>query len=143
MVGEGGDRVKLERTAHPNVHFVGCVSDKELKRYYRNCKAFILTGEEDFGLTRLEAWASGRPVIAYGARGALETVVEGVTTFSYKQTPEALITAVKNFDRLEFHPKKIRKHVDKFDVEVFKRKINRFISKKWMEYREKVEGSQT
>ena len=141
IVGDGRDRERLERMAGPNIHFVGWVSDEELKRYYRSCRAFIFTGEEDFGLTPLEAQASGRPVIAYGAGGALETVVEGATgTFFYEQTPEALIEAVKGIDKLEFDPKKMRKHAEKFDVEVFKRKINSFISEKWMEHREKSRG---
>ena len=138
VVGEGRDKETLERMGGPNIHFVGRAVGRELKAYYSNCRAFILASKEDFGLTSVEAQASGRPVIAYAAGGALETVVEGVTgTFFHEQTPEALITAVKNFDRLEFDPKKIRKHAEKFDVEVFKRKVNRFISEKWMEYREK------
>jgi len=138
VVGEGRDKKNLEAIAGPNIHFVGRASGKELKTYYSSCRAFILPGEEDFGMTSLEAQASGRPVIAYGAGGALESVVEGVTgTFFYEQTPEALIAAIKAFERLEFDPLRIRKHAEKFDVKVFKKRIKTFVEEKWEEYRRK------
>ena len=138
VVGEGRDRKSLEKMAGPTIRFTSSVVGKELRTYYSSCRALILTSKEDFGLTPLEAQASGRPVIAYAAGGALETVIEGVTgTFFHEQTPEALITAVKNFDRFEFDSKKIRKHAEKFDVEVFKRRIKNFVKEKWTEYRQK------
>lgn len=138
VVGEGRDRKSLEKMAGPTIRFTGSVVGKELKTYYSSCRALILASKEDFGLTPLEAQASGRPVIAYAAGGALETVVEGVTgTFFHEQTPESLITTVKNFDRFKFDSKKIRKHAEKFDVEVFKRKIKNFVKEKWIEYRQK------
>lgn len=140
VVGEGRDRKSLEEIAGPNISFVGRASGKELKHYYSSCRAFILPGEEDFGMTSLEAQASGRPVIAYAAGGALESIVQGITgTFFHEQTPEALIRAVKDFDRLEFNPRKIRKHAEKFDVEVFKRKIKNFLEEKLKEHRQKRE----
>jgi len=138
VVGEGRDRERLERVARPNIHFVGRALGEKLKTYYSNCRAFILASKEDFGLTSLEAQASGRPVIAYAAGGALETVVEGITgTFFHEQTPEALMRAVRNFDKLEFDSKKIRKQAEKFDVEVFKRRIKNFVKEKLIEYRQK------
>lgn len=138
VVGEGRDRKSLEKMAGPNIRFVGRVTGKELRTYYSTCRAFVLCGEEDFGMTSLEAQASGRPVIAYAAGGVLESVVEGATgAFFYEQSPEALAAAVKKFDSLEFDPKKIRKHAEKFDVEVFKRKIKDFVEEKWAEHRRK------
>ena len=138
VVGEGRDKKSLQAIAGPNIHFVGRAFGKELKAYYSSCRAFILPGEEDFGMTSLEAQASGRPVIAYRAGGALESVVEGVTgTFFYEQTPEALIAAIKAFERLEFDPLRIRKHAEKFDVEVFKKRIKAFVEEKSGEYRRK------
>jgi len=135
VVGGGRDRKSLEEIAGPNIHFVGRASGKELKAYYSSCRAFILPGEEDFGMTSIEAQASGRPVIAYAAGGALESVIEDKTgTFFYEQTPEALIKAVKKFDRLEFDSKMIRKHAEQFDVEVFKRKIKSFLEEKLKEH---------
>jgi len=138
VVGEGRDRKSLEKMTGPNIQFVGRVTGKELRTYYSTCRALVLCGEEDFGMTSLEAQASGRPVIAYAAGGVLESVVEGVTgTFFCEQSPEALAAAVKKFDSLEFDPKKIRKHAEKFDVEVFKRKIKNFVEEKWAEHRRK------
>ncbi len=135
IVGEGRDRKSLEKIAGSNIHFTGRASGEELKLYYSNCRAFILPGEEDFGMTSLEAQASGRPVIAYAAGGALESVIEGKTgTFFSEQTPEALMKAVKKFDRLEFDSRMIRKHAEKFDVKLFKRKIKDFLEEKLREY---------
>ena len=140
VVGEGRDKKSLETIAGPNIHFVGRAFGKELKAYYSSCRAFILPGEEDFGMTSLEAQASGRPVIAYAAGGALESVIKGKTgIFFYEQTPEALIAAIKTFERLEFDPVRIRKHAEKFDVEVFKRKIKNFLEEKLKEHRQKRE----
>jgi len=136
IVGEGRDKKSLEEIAGPNIHFVGRASGKELKAYYSSCRAFILPGQEDFGMTSLETQASGRPVIAYAAGGALESVIEGKTgTFFNEQTPQALMKAVKKFDRLKFDSKMIRKQAEKFDVEVFKRKIKDFLEEKLREYR--------
>ncbi len=135
IVGEGRDRKSLEKIAGSNIHFMGRASGDELRLYYSNCRAFILPGEEDFGMTSLEAQASGRPVIAYAAGGALESVIEGKTgTFFHEQTPEALIRTVKKLDRLEFDSRIIRKHAEKFDVEVFKRKIKSFLEEKLEEH---------
>lgn len=140
VVGEGRDKKSLQAMVGPNIHFVGPAFGKELKAYYSSCRAFILPGEEDFGMTSLEAQASGRPVIAYAAGGALESVIEGKTgIFFYEQTPEALMAAIKTFERLEFDPVRIRKHAEKFDVEVFKRKIKNFLEEKLKEHRQKRE----
>lgn len=79
IIGTGPDEEKLKSMAGPTIEFLGRVSDEETKKYYAECKAFLFPGEEDFGITPLEAQASGRPVIAYGRGGALETVIEGKT----------------------------------------------------------------
>lgn len=138
VVGGGRDKERLQSMAKTNIEFVGKVSEEELKGYYRKCKAFIFTGKEDFGITSLEAQASGRPVIAYAAGGALETIVEDVTgIFFYEQTSEALLEAIKNFNASQFDSTEIREHAMKFDVEVFKEKIKSFVEEKWQEYRKR------
>ena len=82
-----------------NIEFVGLVSDDKLKDYYAYCQAFIFPQEEDFGITAVEAMAAGRPVIAYRAGGALETIKEGVTgLFFEEQTPGHLIKTLKRFN---------------------------------------------
>lgn len=129
IVGEGRDRAALEHLAGPTVRFLGRVSDAERKRLLARCRAFLWPGEEDFGLAPLEANASGRPVIAYAAGGALETVVEGVTgTFFHEPTPEALAEAIAHLDPNAYEPQAMRRHAERFDVECFKSDLSRFIA---------------
>ncbi|HXX77426.1 MAG TPA: glycosyltransferase, partial [Ktedonobacteraceae bacterium] len=102
--------------------------------YYAHCRAFILPGEEDFGITPLEAQASGRPVIAYAAGGALASVIDGVTgTFFHKQTVESLIEVLASFDASEFDPLAIYNHALEFDQPRFRRRLQQFIEAKLSE----------
>jgi glycosyltransferase involved in cell wall biosynthesis len=134
VVGKGRQEAELRARAGPNIEFLGSQPDAELKRLYAGCRAFIFPGQEDFGITPLEAQASGRPVIAYGAGGALETVVEGVTgEFFPRQSAEALANVVARFDERAYDPAAIRRHAESFDTEVFKRKIEEFIRGKLAE----------
>jgi glycosyltransferase involved in cell wall biosynthesis len=101
IVGEGPEYRRLKRLAGPSVEFCGRTSDEQLRELYARCRAFILPGEEDFGMTAVEAIASGKPVIALGRGGALESVpVEG--GFFYTQPNEdALSDAVNRFNSAE------------------------------------------
>jgi glycosyltransferase involved in cell wall biosynthesis len=136
IIGEGPEFSKLRAKASSNIEFLGRLSDEEVRDYYSRCRAFIFTAEEDYGITPLEAQASGRPVIAYGAGGALETVVDGVTgIFFEQQTAEALSNAVKRFDPSCFVPQLIREHVGKFDVAVFKKRMRAFALDNLAKYR--------
>jgi len=135
IVGTGPDEPRLRKIAKPNIEFMGRVSDQLLSELYARCQALILPGEEDYGITPLEAQASGRPVIAYGAGGALETVVEGTTgIFFHEQTPEALIEALKSFDAKQFDPIVIRRHALNFDKDAFKQEVSRFVQEKYKEH---------
>jgi glycosyltransferase involved in cell wall biosynthesis len=128
VVGKGRQETLLRARAGSNIQFAGPVPDAELKKLYANCRAFIFPGEEDFGITPLEAQASGRPVIAYGAGGALETVVPGRTgEFFPEQTPAALAEVIRRFNDDDYDPAVIRRHAESFDVEVFKRRIAEFV----------------
>lgn len=129
VIGDGYDRGRLEKLAGPNVTFLGYQTDEVIADYYARCQAFLFAGEEDFGITPLEAQASGRPVIAFGSGGALETVVEGKTgLFFREQTKEAVKKAVQKFDRQSFDPVLIRKHAVQFDKGVFKKKMLDYIA---------------
>jgi glycosyltransferase involved in cell wall biosynthesis len=121
VVGSGEEEATLRSIAGPTVEFLGDLPDREVSRLYSGCLAFVLTANEDFGLAPLEAMASGRPVIALRAGGALDTVVDGKTGhFFEEQTPDALAHAVLAHDYRAFDPVQIRRHAERFGIEVFK-----------------------
>lgn len=131
IVGDGRDRTRLEAMAKPNVEFLGRLPDRQVEQLLSRCRAFIFPGEEDFGIAPVEAQAAGRPVIAYAAGGALETVVEGVTGLLFReQTAESLAEAVAAFDEREFDSTVIRRHAHKFDRESFKSRLGAFVDEK-------------
>jgi glycosyltransferase involved in cell wall biosynthesis len=128
IIGDGPMRSKLEAMAKGNVKFLGRQSDDIIRDYYAKCRAFIFPGEEDFGITPLEAQASGRPVIAYGKGGALETVIAGETGIYFDtQTVNSLEKAIERFEGMSFDKLRIRRHAETFDEQIFKDKINDFI----------------
>ncbi|MBI4428856.1 MAG: glycosyltransferase, partial [Ignavibacteriales bacterium] len=134
IAGKGPDFQKLKAMAEPNIELLGWQSDENLKELYANCRAFVFPGEEDFGITPLEAMASGKPVIAFAKGGALETVVDKgnkqTGVFFHEQTAEALIEAVRNSEKKRFNPSVIRKHAEKFSRERFKSKLKAYIEEK-------------
>jgi len=131
IIGSGRDEARLRRLAGPTIRFTGRLSDEEVLHYYTHCRAFLFPGEEDFGITPLEAQAAGRPVIAYGAGGALASVVEGVTgLFFREQTAESLAATLTAFDERQFDPQAIRNHALEFDLPRFHRRILQFIEAK-------------
>lgn len=139
IIGDGPDRERLESMANSNIKFLGRRSDEEIREYYSKCKAFIFPGEEDFGITPLEAMASGRPVIAYKKGGALETVVENKTgIFFEEQNSESLINALTQFNKLEFDKMYIKHYTEKFSERIFKDKIKKFIEEKYDEFKVKM-----
>ena len=120
IVGDGPERARLERSAPANVQFIGRVPEDDLAKWYAGARLFAFPGEEDFGIVPLEAQAAGVPVVALGKGGALETVVDGQTgVFFHDSTPEALVTAVQQLDRLAVDPDTCRKHARRFDRQAF------------------------
>jgi glycosyltransferase involved in cell wall biosynthesis len=160
IIGDGQDEKRLRGLAKSNIEFLGWQGDNILREYYAKCKALIFPGEEDFGIVPLEAMASGKPVIAYGKGGALETVIPinppfppfnkggkgGIISqqsavsptgiFFHEQTPESLIEAVKYFEENQnrFDKSSIRNHALKFDRAIFKEKIRSYIMEKYEEF---------
>ncbi len=132
IIGNGPERRRLERRAKKNVEFFGTVSDGTLRKYYAGAKALIFPQEEDFGIVPLEAMAAGRPVIAFRAGGALESVKEGETgMFFDEQTPESLQRVLHEFNSVRFDSEKIREHARKFSKDLFKSRIKEIVEKEY------------
>jgi glycosyltransferase involved in cell wall biosynthesis len=147
VIGEGETMRALKKLAGPTITFLGYQPDELVRDYYQRCRAFILPGEEDIGLTPIEAQACGRPVIAFGRGGALETVVGGFPTDSYAaesstgvffavQSAESLAEAIRFFESNEtrFSPAFIRRHAERFDVSRFRSDMGAFITEKMLEF---------
>jgi glycosyltransferase involved in cell wall biosynthesis len=142
IAGEGPLRKRLEKMAEPNIEFLGWVSDEALATLYASCQALIFPGEEDFGIVPLEAQASGRPVIAYGKGGVLETVLpsddSGLPTgvFYGELTAESLIAAVCEYQRNRdrFDPAAIRRHACRFSRDRFKGQITDYLAARAREH---------
>lgn len=133
IIGDGPEFEKLKARSQElkadNVEFLGRVSDSELPKYYASCKALIFPQEEDFGIVPLEAMASGRPIIAYRVGGAMETVIEGETgLFFDEQTPDSLVSAIRNLREYKFNPEKIHQYAQSFNKEIFKSEIRKFLA---------------
>ena len=120
VVGDGPDRDALEKLAGPTVRFVGRLPDAEVTRLFEECAAFILPGMEDFGLTPLEANAAGAPVVAFGAGGALDTVIDGTTGILFHDpTPESLGRALAQVRERTWPAPVLRRHAEQFAEPVF------------------------
>ena len=131
IAGTGAEEMGLKSKAKRNIELLGWVNDENLCELYSGCRALIFPGEEDFGIVPVEAMAAGKPVIAYGAGGALETVADGITgVFFRKQDAQNLCDAVKRLSDCKFDPDVIKNHAAKFDRGVFREKIKSFIDEK-------------
>jgi glycosyltransferase involved in cell wall biosynthesis len=128
VIGDGPDRARLMSMAGPTVKFLGRQPDEAVSRHASRCRALILPGEEDFGIAPLEVNAAGRPVIAYGAGGATETVIERLNGILFKeQTKDSLIEALEEFERLEWDPSGIRRNAQRYDIRVFQQRFLDFL----------------
>jgi len=125
VVGDGPDRRRLRRMAPPNVRFLGRVGDEEAARLLAGCRAFVLTGVEEFGIAAVEAQAAGRPVIARRGGGVLETVVDGVTGCLWEGGAEELVEAVRSFDTYAIDPGACVANARRFDQAVFREELPR------------------
>jgi glycosyltransferase involved in cell wall biosynthesis len=133
IIGEGSERARLEKMSSPGIRFLGSQPGEVLRDHFRRCRALIFPGIEDFGITPLEAQASGRPVLAYRAGGVLETIRDGVTgLFFDQQTPESLIDVVEKFEAAgnPFHPRDCRESAERFRPEQFRASFRDYLARK-------------
>ena len=142
IIGEGPGMRSLRKMAKTNVEFLGWLSDEKVKGFYQGCRAFIFPGEEDFGMTPVEAQACGKPVIAYGRGGVLESVVpfpkeKATGVFFHEPTAESLLQAIDLFERNRdrFDPQEIRNNALPFDQKNFREKIRSFMEEKYQALR--------
>jgi glycosyltransferase involved in cell wall biosynthesis len=127
IVGDGPERASLTAMGGQDVRFLGSCSNEEIRDLYRSSIATILPGEEDFGIVPLEAQACGRPVVALGRGGALETVVDGVTGILVEPGEEALAAGLQRAAARDWDPTAIRRHAEAFGRERFVSEIGHTI----------------
>jgi glycosyltransferase involved in cell wall biosynthesis len=137
IVGEGPERAALEARARGNgnhagtaqVRFEGIATRQRVIELMAGCHAYLVPGEEDFGIAPVEAMAAGKPVVAVNRGGAIETVIDGTTGALFSdQTPEALIEAIERLDSLSLDPARIRAHAHQFSPERFHSEFRRLLS---------------
>jgi glycosyltransferase involved in cell wall biosynthesis len=138
VIGKGPEEARLRALAGPNVTFLGAVDDATLAEEYARARAVIFTPFLEYGLIPLEANASGTPVIAYGKGGIRETMIpangkdadpeKATAVFFDEQTPEAVIAAVRTFERLSFDPHRLVRHASRWSVPAFQAKLRALVS---------------
>ncbi len=136
IVGNGPDLGKLKKIARSNIAFLGQVSAEPLRALYQKAKALLLPGEEDFGITALEAQACGTPVIAYGRGGALESVLADETgVFFSELTVAGLRAALDKFQGMKFNKSAIRANAERFSRPAFRERMAAYLEKKWADHK--------
>ena len=136
IVGIGPEMEMLKKRASKWTSFLGFVPDAQLAMVYRGARALLFPQEEDYGITPLEAAACGKPTIAYGVGGALETVSEGVSgIFFGEQTKEKMMGAISEFEKIKFSPARIRVHAERFSRKGFMDKIRKAVDQAYCAWR--------
>lgn len=122
IIGDGPQKPYLQSIAAQNISFLGFKDDKITAEYFMNCRALIFPGEEDFGITPVEAMASGKPVLAYGKGGITESVIAGVTGEFFSQpTLESMEDGLGRLitNEKQYRMRDIRKRAEEFSKDKF------------------------
>ena len=131
IVGTGPGERALKKIAGPNIEFLGKLTDEKLSYYYKNCKALVFPGLEDFGLVMIEAQAFGKPVIAFRGGGALDIIKEGVTgEFFDEQNPESLKEVLEKFQSRDYNSKLCAQNSERFSFSRFEKELEDFLKDK-------------
>lgn len=132
IAGTGPELQQLISQAGPTVNFLGFVPEHDLPALYRNARALLFPQEEDFGITPLEAAASGVPTIAYRAGGALETIYDGITgMFFAEQNTQSMVSAIQQFEKMSWNKAAIVRHAQTFSQERFINEIREAVEYEW------------
>lgn len=143
IVGEGPERKRLEGLADKHITFRGWQSEERKRELFERSSACVFPGEDDFGITAVEAMAAGKPVLAYRAGGVMESVVEGVTgEFFDDLTPEVLADGVRRLRRnkASYNPTLIRRRAEEFRRERFEREFTDFLRRVWSAHCDRTGG---
>ena len=127
--------------ANKNIKFLGWQPDNIVRQYYQNCSAFIFPGEDDFGITAVEAMSYGKPVLAYGQGGVTESVLEGITgEFFEDPVSESVADGMRRLrmNMANYNPVQIRKRAENFSEERFKREITSFVNSKILAQKKEI-----
>ncbi len=144
IIGTGQDRERLIALAQHHqapVSFLSYQDDQAISRYYSHSRAFLFPGEDDFGITPVEAMSFGKPVIAYGVGGAKETVVDKKTGLFFNQpTTDSLVATLEEFLKTEgsFKAADCRERAEQFSAEVFSRQIKQFVEDEWAKFQKQA-----
>lgn len=133
IIGEGGDRKRLEKMAEENIKFLGFQDEEHLAAYYQGAQAVIFPGEDDFGITIVEAMSFGKPVLAYSRGGALETVTPGKTGELFESAvPEILADGIRRMSRNieKYDAGEIKAIAEKFSRENFEKNFKKFVDER-------------
>jgi len=135
VIGEGPERKRLESIRGPSVSIVGRLARSDVTNALENCRAFLYPQVEDFGITAVEAQAAGKPVIAYRAGGALESIVDGETgLFFDEQSTESLMDAILRFEAMDHAwTRDCRENAERFAPNRFRSEVKSFLLRHYPE----------
>lgn len=130
VIGDGPERVALEQMADGSIQFLGTLPHAEIREQLAGARALLFGGVEDFGIVPVEAQAMGCPVVAYGAGGALETVVDGETGVLFaEESVEGMVEGMRRAGEMRFDENRMHAHAMQFSTERFKTQMNDLIAR--------------
>jgi glycosyltransferase involved in cell wall biosynthesis len=144
VIGSGPSEKRLRGMAGPTVEFLGWRPGADVRDHVERARAFVLPGQEDFGIAQVEAQAAGTPVIAQAVGGALETVVPGETGVLFSDpTVDCLVEAVRRFesDGDRFEAERIRRNAERFGRKRFQEEFSELLERTWERFKASGPGS--